>query len=120
MLALGIGINGAVFTITNAVLFKGFPFVSRNDRILYIATSKGGVDYVDFAAWKAQAKSFESLALARGVFSTLDSSDGSPETLYTKQVTTNIFQLLGVKPLLGRDFTPSDANPGAPPTVILR
>ncbi len=58
--------------------------------------------------------------MARGIFSTLDNPGGSPETYYTKQVTPNVFQLLGVKPILGRDFTPSDAKPGAEPTVILR
>lgn len=34
MLALGIGVNAAVFTVTNAVLFKGFPLVERNERVL--------------------------------------------------------------------------------------
>jgi hypothetical protein len=37
-LAIGIGVNAAVFTVTNAVLFKGFRLVERNDRILYIDT----------------------------------------------------------------------------------
>jgi putative ABC transport system permease protein len=120
ILALGIGVNGAVFTITNALLFKGFPLVHDNDRLLYLTTNQGGVDYVDFEEWRTQARSFQGMAMARGVFSTLDSPGGVPETYYTKQVTPNAFQLLGVKPILGRDFTPSDAKPGADPTVILR
>ena len=120
MLAIGIGINGAVFTIANAVLFKGFPLVHENDRILYITTNKGGVDYADFEEWRTQSKTFSGMAIARGVFSILDSPGGSPETYYTKQVTPNAFQVLGAKPILGRDFTPSDATPGAEPTVILR
>ena len=36
MLALGIGVNATVFTVTNAVLFKGFPLVEQNDRLVYI------------------------------------------------------------------------------------
>ena len=39
-LALGIGVNATVFTVTNAVLFKGFPLVAKNDRMAYI--SNGG------------------------------------------------------------------------------
>jgi hypothetical protein len=37
-LAIGIGVNAAVFTLTDAMLFKGFPLVDRNDRILYIGS----------------------------------------------------------------------------------
>ena len=92
----------------------------NNDRLLYITTNKGGVDYVDFEEWRKQSRSFQGMAMARGVFSTLDNPGRSPETYYTKQVTPNAFQVLGVKPILGRDFTPSDAKPGAEPTVILR
>src|ERR1700681_2790170 len=65
MLALGIGVNAAVFTVTNAVLFKGFRLVHRNDRILYIHSEKNGqysgVSYPDFQDWRTQARSFEGI-----------------------------------------------------------
>lgn len=57
-LAIGIGVNAAVFTVTNAVLFKGFPHVDPDNRILYI--NKSGcceISYPDFEDWRAQAKS---------------------------------------------------------------
>jgi putative ABC transport system permease protein len=119
MLALGIGINGAVFTITNAVLFKGFPLVHGNDRILYITTSKGFIYYPDFEDWRAQAKSFAGMALVRGVPKTLSAQGDSPETHFTAEISIDAFQLLGVRPILGRDFTPSDGKRGAEPVVIL-
>src|SRR5579863_3647512 len=83
-LALGIGVNAAVFTVTNAVLFKGFPSVARNDRILYINCQKTGsgcgVSYPDFEDWRAQATSFEGMALVNGLNLTL--SDRSlPEVI---------------------------------------
>jgi putative ABC transport system permease protein len=57
MLGVGIGINAAVFSITNAVLFKGFPLVTRNDRIAYLDTRRNGqgccVSYPDFTEWRA-------------------------------------------------------------------
>ncbi len=63
MLAIGIGVNAAVFTVTDAVLFEGFPRV-RNDRLLYLRTQNlrhprwygYGVSYADFQDWRAQSK----------------------------------------------------------------
>jgi putative ABC transport system permease protein len=52
ILSLGIGVNAAVFTVTNAVLFKGFRLVNGNDRIVYIHSERNGqysgVSYPDF------------------------------------------------------------------------
>jgi putative ABC transport system permease protein len=120
MLALGIGINAAVFTVINTALFEGFPLVHRNDRIVEITTTKDAIYYPDFEDWRAQATSFEGMALVRGVFHTLSDNTGAPETYFTTEVTANTFQLLGVKPILGRDFSPSDQQPGAESVVILR
>jgi hypothetical protein len=65
MLTLGIAVNATVFTLANTILFQGFPFVDRNDRILYIHTSVPGrpdvpdgfSSYADFEDWRAQSKS---------------------------------------------------------------
>src|SRR5512146_1236281 len=65
MLAIGIGLNSAVFTVANAILFKGFPLVQRNDRLVYLDTLTDGrgccVSYPDFEAWRAQATSFDGM-----------------------------------------------------------
>jgi putative ABC transport system permease protein len=121
MLALGIGVNGTVFTVTNAVLFKGFPLVARNDRILYMTTGHGCcVSYPDFEDWRAQAKSFEGMAIVHGVQKSFSDGAGFPETCYTTEVSANTFSLVGRKPMLGRGFLPSDETPGAAGVAILR
>jgi predicted permease len=120
ILAVAIGVNNAVFTVAHSALFKGFPLVRDNDRILYLTTTKNAVSYPDYQDWRAQSRSFEDLAMARGVFTTLTSDTGAPATYFTSQVTANTFTLLGVTPSLGRDFLPSDQHPGAAPVVILR
>jgi putative ABC transport system permease protein len=121
MLALGIGINTIVFTLTNAVLFKGFPGVVGNDRILYMTTGRGCcVSWPDFKDWQAQAKSFEGMALVHGTKVTFNDRNGFPERYDATEVTHETFGLVGQRPALGRDFTLSDEAPGAVPVVILR
>lgn len=120
MLALGIGVNIAMFTVANTALFKGFSEVRENDRILYLTTTKNAVSYPDYQDWQSRARSFDSIAMARGVFTTLGSDSGALATYFTTQVTANAFTLLGAKPILGRDFVPSDQRAGAMPVVILR
>ena len=67
MLALGIGVNATVFTVTNAVLFKGFP--AGGAATIAWSTSRNGdccVSYPDFLDFRAQAKSFEGMAIRTG------------------------------------------------------
>ena len=67
-LAVGIGVNTTVATVTSAVLFKGFRLVERNDRILYIGTQNNGrgccASYPDVLDWRAQSRSFADMAAA--------------------------------------------------------
>ncbi len=120
-LAVGIGVNATVFTVTDAVLFKGFPLVSGNDRIRYITYKGSGccVSYPDFLDWKAQSKSFDDVAIVHGVSKILGDASGFPERLDVTEVSANTFDLVGQKPVLGRDFSPADETPGAAPVAIL-
>jgi len=119
-LAVGIGVNAAVFTVTNAVLFRGFPHVDPDNRILYIGT-KGGVSYPDFEDWSAQAKSFRGMAVVAngGLRLILNDPSGVPETCDGTQLSAGSFRVLGQQPILGRDFAPPDETPGAPAVAIL-
>jgi putative ABC transport system permease protein len=120
MLAMGIGISAAIFAVTDAALFKGFALVERNDRIVQIGTTRGFIYYPDFQEWQSRATSFEGVALVRGVFHAFGDDDDAPETYFTTEITTNTFRLLRVAPLLGRDFSSADGQPGAERVVILR
>jgi len=120
-LAVGIGINATVFTVTNAVLFKGFPLVRDNDRILYLTTGRGCcASYPDFEDWRAQAKSFQAMALVHGMQKSFNDSGDFPETYITTDISADTFKVAGQKPILGRAFTHADETPGAAPVVILR
>jgi putative ABC transport system permease protein len=124
-LALGIGANTTVFTLVNAVLFRGLPF-EQPDRIMHIASTRltrgnnnMGVSYLDFKDWKAQTKTFQDL----GAFSleTINLSDQGnvPERYSGGRLTANTFALIGQKPMLGRNFLPDEDKPGSATVVIL-
>ena len=123
MLALGIGINAAVFTVTDALLFRGFRLVQENGRILYIGTQRDGhgccVSYPDFEDWRARATSFNGMGAVADWKFTLRDGGGFAETRDATRISANAFSLLGVNPILGRDFTAAEDRPGAPLVAIL-
>lgn len=119
MLALGIGINAAVFTVSNAVLFKGFPQVERNDRLLYISNGGCCISYPDFADIRAQAKSFSGMGVTHGISKVIDDGSGFPENIEVTEVTADTFRTVGRRPAIGRDFTPADDLPGSAAVALL-
>ena len=119
-LGVGIGISAAVFNIAEAALFEGYPLVERNDRLVYVTTTKDAVYYPDYVEWRASSKELGDVALVRNIFVTLRSGDGDVESYFTTAVTPNTFSLLHVKPMLGRDFRDEDGLPGSEPVALLR
>lgn len=123
MLALAIGLNVTVFTVMDTILFRGYPLVKRNDRLVYLQERGPSgaccISYPDFQDWRAQAHAFEGLAIVSGKAITFRDGDGRPLDMRTTTVSANTFGLLGVPPMLGRDFAPADEVPGAAPVVIL-
>ena len=121
-LALGIGANTAVFSIANAVLIRPLPFPDSG-RLVYLAESflhgyGSPIAYANFLDWQRQAKSFEHMAVHRGTEFTVDTADGA-ERIPGEQITSEFFPTLGVRPLVGRDFLPSDDRQGAEPVVLI-
>jgi len=122
-LALAIGLNVTVFAVMNTMLFRGFPLVHRNDRLVYIQehypSGAGTITYLDFEDWRAQAHSFEGMAFVGEKNISLSYAEGRSVDASAFTISTNTFGLLGVKPALGRDFVPADEASGAAPVVIL-
>jgi putative ABC transport system permease protein len=122
-LALGIGVNTAVFTFVNAVLIRGLPF-DEPDRIIAVGTTDArnrpaGVSRLDFNDWRDASKSFAGLALMLGTSVNVSDEGLAPEMFQGVYQSANLFQLIGVRPMLGRDFRPEDDQVGAPPVVII-
>ena len=119
MLALGIGANATVFTVMDGVLFKGFPLVKQNDRLVYISNGGCCISYPDFQDIRAQAKSFSGMGITHGIGRILGDTSGYPETVSVTEVSAGTFRLTGQSPAMGRDFQTSDEVNGAAPVAIL-
>lgn len=112
-LALGIGLNTAVFSVVNAVLIRPLPY-PHAERLVWLAdyypTLKAEiVTGVDFLDWKAQAKSFEEV-VAYGYFRQTLATAEAAEPHWVAQVTDDFWKLSGARPALGRLFTGGDRD----------
>ena len=123
-LALGIGINSTMFTIVNAMI-RGLP-IDNADRIMSVNARDGaghwrglGLSYLDFLDLRAATKTFSGLAAFIQTTTTLGDNERAPERASASYLSANAFQLLGEKPMLGRDFLPEDDHSGAQAVVIV-
>lgn len=117
-LALGIGVNTAVFTVLNAVLIRPLPFRNPESLVSIRDDANSPVAPGNFLVWRNEAHSFEGFAAGLGRTLILPSS-GAPERIHAFVVSTNFLTLLGKEPTLGRNFRPEDEAPGHTPVVIL-
>ena len=122
-LALGIGANTAVFSVINATLLRPFPYENPERLIILQERNAGGglqdASYLNFADWRRQSASLESMAAERGLESFNFNGSGEPERLQGQIVSANFFQTLGTRPFRGRNFVAEDDRPGAVPVTIL-
>ncbi len=122
-LALGIGANTAIFSVVRGVLLRPLPF-SESDRLIGIRESKEGegnsnpMAWRSFAEFRDKAQTFESIAAYVNWNPDIEQADGTMR-VQGAQVSESYFKVLGVHPLLGRDFTPEDDKVGAPRTAVL-
>jgi len=121
-LALGIGANTAIFSVVNGVLISPLPF--RNaDRILSVFQDlpdfpEGSISYPNFLDWQRDNRSFESMAAYRWADGTI-TGVGQPENVPARAISAAFFPILGVNPILGRNFNAEDDRRGADPTVLI-
>ncbi len=113
-LALGIGANTAIFSVVRGILLRPLPF-SQPDRLVMVASTYGGGTKPSTSSpanvydWRAQNKSFTSMAIITGHTAVLTGS-GDPERIRGFDVGADFFSVLGVKALQGRSvFTPEDS-----------
>ena len=121
-LALGIGANTAIFSIFNAVLLNPLPY-PHADRLVALGASKpnfenGSISYPNFRDWQRDSSTFEAMAVFRDNLFSL-TGVGEAEELPAELVSSDIFAMLNVKPVLGRLFAPGEEEVGAAPIAII-
>jgi predicted permease len=124
MLALGIGLSTAIFSVVYGVLLQPLPY-PQPDRIVALwstAPSHGyvyfNVNAVEWLHWRAESRSLEQIALTRPIANFNLTGEGPPQRLQGARSTWNLPQVLGVKPLLGRTSTEDEDRADAKVAIL--
>ncbi|HXE14119.1 MAG TPA: ABC transporter permease [Bryobacteraceae bacterium] len=121
-LAIGIGANTAIFSVVNGVLLNPLPY-HNPERIvsLFEATSSyknGPISYPNFLDWQRMNRTFSAIVAYRQAAFNL-SGQGEPEHLEAEMISAGLFEILGVRPVMGRTFTKEDDRLGVTPTAMI-
>src|SRR3954471_15159497 len=128
VLALGIAGVTTMFSVVNGVMLRGFSFpnAERLASLNFIDPSSatffgvnGQVSPKDFQELLPQQQSFEKLAAYLNGSTVNVTVDGHPQRYTGAYVTEEFLRILGVSPMLGRDFTAADNTPGAARIAII-
>ena len=123
-LALGIGANTAIFSLVNTVLLRPLPVKEPSQLIEVYGSLNNGADfsiqsYLNYKDYRDRNDVFSGLFVYRIVVASLSHS-GSNERVWGYLASGNYFEVLGVKPILGRSFlAEEDQTPGSHPVVVL-
>ena len=125
-LALGIGANTAIFSVINGVLLRPLAF-NDPDRLFMLWTDNPAYQLgvhefppanTDLAEWRVNATSFEQIAALETSIADL-SDDGDPERVGGIEASVNLLPLLGVQPILGRQFSADEEQRGKDQVAII-
>ncbi|MBX6366040.1 MAG: ABC transporter permease, partial [Gemmatimonadetes bacterium] len=122
-LGLGIGASTAVFSVVDVALLRPLPFREPARLVAVGSSPPGGDGGISVARWPAyqewtESPAFESMGAY--MFTFLMVSGGSePVLTEALGISASLLPTLGVRPVLGRGFTPEDDRPGGPPRVML-
>ena len=125
-LGLGIGANTAIFSVVHGVLLRPLSYsapeqlvqVEQTSRAQGVHGSSFGFSFLDLEDYRKRTRTFTGFAEYHSMWFILLGRP-EPERVQTGVVSANFFRLLGVKPILGRDFAPADDDPGAPAVLLL-
>jgi predicted permease len=121
-LALGIGVNAAMFSVVYSVLLRRLPYPS-GERLVSLGESTAkasgfSLTWINFQHWRAENHTFEDMAAFQWADLTM-TGRGDAVLTHAAEVTASFLPLTGARPLLGRTFAEADEQPGAPDTLVI-
>jgi predicted permease len=123
-LALGIGANTTIFSWINSTLLNPIPGLASPSEVVALTLGRGGDNpfpftYPDFEAMRDGQQSFMGITAANIAPMSL-TGKGKPERVWGMVASANYFEVLGVRPILGRGFLPvEDEKPGGAPVAVI-
>ncbi|CAN5675453.1 ABC transporter permease [soil metagenome] len=124
-IALGIGASTTAFSIVNAVLLRPFPFMQNQDRLVYVTSyltkmpdDDNDLSFPDYLDIRQQATTLEGLGVGQNATFIL-TNGGTPERFLGAHISAEMFSLLGVQPILGRNFRAEESDLNAAPVALL-
>jgi len=127
-LALGIGATAGIFSVLNGVVLRPLSYPRPEQLVsvevvpLALDPSLRGMAPEDYFVFREQSRTFQDI----GIYAETDTDRdvnvtgfAQPERVHALHTTDGVLSVLGIPPMLGRIFLPSDDSPGAPPTAIL-
>ena len=120
-LGLGIGATTTLFGVVKQVLLTPLPYQNPEGVAVVWSAWKGfdqtWLSYDEWEGWKARVPAFADIGLFSDQYVTFDGE--TPERVHTAAIHQNVLPILGVRPMLGRNFTPEEDRPNGPTLVIL-
>jgi putative ABC transport system permease protein len=123
--ALGIGVTTAIVSAAYSILIRPLPYADA-DRLIALYgenTVRGyrgsNISWPDYVSWREQNKAFDAIGMWTWSTATLSDAGAEAERVEGAQVAANLFDLLGVRPALGRLFLPGEDAPGSPRIALL-
>lgn len=122
-LALGAGANALMFTVIDSVLVRPLPYPDSQRLAdldsIFASGSHGSTSLPNFLDIRAQSRSFSAVAAYQEKSVSLRLHDGEPIHSSGVAASANLFDLLGIRPMLGHSFAPDQDQPGKPCSVIV-
>ena len=122
---IGIGANAAIFTVTNAVMLRPFPFADPGQLVMIYEnkipqhSQRSQLSPADVADYRSAQQSLTAMGGFAFTGLAFQPGDGTPVTVEAMRLAANVFDILGVRPALGRTFLPGEDSPDRKYVVVV-